>query len=176
LWWQKEKRDADGQPASQPVEEFEMDRVSAGRVGGDGAEFCVHWAGGAAKWGSEASTWETLSPDEVLGVWERVQERESALHQLSSVEGQEREAVQQKIALLPLPGSSGIISRWMSCKIRGKQSRAQVTAHDSESKTFTIKFEQFKVGVNDPDDGDYDLLDAEIAWEFIDAPAKRLFE
>ena len=64
----------------------------------------------------------------------------------------------------------------MSCKIRGKQSRAQVTAHDSESKTFTIKFEQFKVGVNDPDDGDYDLLDAEIAWEFIDAPAKRLFE
>ena len=176
LWWQKEQLGADGRPASQPMEEFEMDGVSAGRAGGDGAEFCVHWAGGAAKWGSEATTWETLSPDEVLCVWEREQERESALQQLSGMEGQEREAAQQRIALLPLPGSSGIIGRWMSCRIRGNQSRAQVTAYDLESKTFTIQFEQFKVGVNDPDDGNYDLLDAEINWEFIDAPAKRLFE
>jgi hypothetical protein len=56
-------------------------------------------------------------------------------------------------------------------KNRGQRSKAKVV--EFVGRQFKLEFEQFKVGQSDPDDGVYDLLNAELAWNFTHAPGSR---
>ena len=82
---QKEKLTPDGDERV-----FGIESVSAGREGRDGAEFLIHRAGGDEAWGDGAATWQSLSKDAVIGVWERLAAAEGA----SLREQQELDATQ----------------------------------------------------------------------------------
>jgi hypothetical protein len=152
--------------------ECEIDSVTACRKATDGKpEFCVHWAGGKRAWGNDATTWESIPQGTVLAVWEKLAAREATSIELEGATGSERAALQNQIAALPQAGGSGIVDRWISATIRNNRSKAQVVEYlGPPSHKFKIKFEEFKQGQSDPDDGQYDLLAAEIRWEFTSAP------
>lgn len=166
---QKQQLDLDGNP---PPTTYEIERVSGARQGADGKpEFCVHWAGGERAWGNAATTWESIPHDTVLAVWEKLAARKATSIELESASGSERAALHTQLASLPQEGSSGVVDSWINATIRGKKSKAQVVEYlGPPSKKFKIKFEEFKQGQSDPDDGQYDLLRAEIEWEFASAP------
>ena len=80
-------------------------------------------------------------------------------------------AIERQLALLPEAGSSGIVDQWFSAKIRGKKSKCQnKECMRLPPHQFRLEFEEFKQGQADPDDGTYDLLDAEVDWHFTSPP------
>lgn len=131
----------------------------------------MHWAGGVSKWGVQARTWQALDRDTILAVWEKREERESieAKLQGGSCSTEERGVLESELAELPKAGSSGIVGCWIRAKIRSQYFQAKVLEYDSQSG-FKLEFEQFKTGVADPDDGIYDLMDAQVDWSFTNAP------
>lgn len=166
---QKQQLDLDGNP---PPTTYEIERVSGARQGADGKpEFCVHWAGGERAWGNAATTWESIPHDTVLAVWEKLAARKATSIELESASGSERAALHNQLASLPQEGSSGVVEAWISAKIRRHSSKAQITEYmGPPSHHFKLQFEQFHVGQADPDDGTYDLLGAEVDWQFASAP------
>jgi hypothetical protein len=163
--FQKEKLDAECEVADP---ECEIDGISACREGAGGeAGFHVHWSGGIDKWKGDATTWQALESDKVLAVWEKQGERESIMLEGSSAINRDA-----RLAALPQPGSGGVVGCWIDAVIRGHKSKAKnVGFQDSR---FKIEFEQFKAGEHDPDDGVYDLLKAQIRWNFTDPPPRQL--
>ena len=162
--WQKEKLET-------LAPTFEIEGVSAAREGTDGTEFLVHWVGGTEMWGDGATTWQTLSTDAVLAVWEKLAERESVLSKLESAGSTEIAPLQSQLAELPQVGSSGIVDSWISARIRGHWSKGEVKQYmGPPSHHFKIKFEEFKQGQADQDDGIYDLLGVDFDWRFASAP------
>ena len=59
------------------------------------------------------------------------------------------------------------INRYLKRQCGNKRFKAQISGYKRGSATLT--FEGFN-GIPDPDDGTYDLLGAEIDWEFSSAP------
>jgi hypothetical protein len=146
--------------------------VSACRKGNDHQpEFLVHWSGGTDKWGTEAATWQSMDASTVLAVWEKHDLREDIMRQLQHATGLQDQLLCTKLAALPKQGSSGVVGRWINATIRGQRSKAKVV--EFVGRQFKLEFEQFKVGQSDPDDGVYDLLNAELAWNFTHAPGSR---
>ena len=167
---QKQKLDAEVE-----LEECEVESVSACREGSEGEpEFLVHWAGGVEKWQAEATTWQSLDPVTVLAVWEKQSERESIMQGLQSAAAVERDSLQARLEALPRQGSSGVVGAWIDASTRGHKSKAKIL--DFQDSRFKIEFEQFKLGEHDPDDGVYDLLNAEISWNFTDPPPRQLVD
>ena len=166
---QKQKLDAEVE-----LEECEVESVSACREGSEGEpEFLVHWAGGVEKWQAEATTWQSLDPATVLAVWEKQSERESIMQGLQSASLIERSSLQARLVALPQQGSSGVVGSWIEGTIRGHKSKCKILEFQAPS-SFKVEFEQWKVGESDPDDGQYDLLNAEFDWNFTDAPPRQL--
>ena len=148
--------------------ECEIDWISACREGTDGeAEFRVHWSGGIGKWGGDATSWQVLESATVLAVWEKQGERESIMLEGSSAINRDA-----RLAALPQPGSSGVVGCWIDAVIRGHKSKAKIV--DFLDSRFKIVFEPFKAGEHDPDDGVYDLLKAQVPWNFTDPPPRQL--
>ena len=166
---QKQKLDAEVE-----LEEWEVEWVSACREGSEGEpEFLVHWAGGVEKWQAEAATWQSLNPVTVLAVWEKQSERESIMQGLQSASLVERNSLQARLAALPQQGSSGVVGSWLEAIVRGHKSKCKILEFQAPS-SFKVEFEQWKIGENDPDDGVYDLLNAEISWKLTDPPPRQL--
>ena len=165
---QKEKLEDEHEP------EYSIERVSAVReLGTDGPEFLVHWEGGVAVWGGQATSWQTLPVESVLAVWERLDERTSLREQLDAEQSGSAtsRAIEHQLAELPEVGSSGVVNKWISAKIRGHWSKGQIKQYmGSPSHHFKLKFEEFKQGEADKDDGVYDLLGADFEWRFTTAP------
>lgn len=107
----------------------------------------------------------------ILAVWEKHDDRADIVCKLADANASEIAGLQIKLAALPKQGSSGIIGRWISAKIRGKRSKGKIVEF-AGSKQFKLEFEQFKQGQSDPDDGDYDLLGGDDDWCFTDALAQ----
>jgi hypothetical protein len=164
---QKQKLDAEVE-----LEEWEVEWVSACREGSEGEpEFLVHWAGGVEQWQAEATTWQSLDPVAVLAVWEKQSEREGIMQELQNVAAVERDSLHARLEALPQQGSSGVVGAWIDASIRGRKSKAKIL--DFQDSRFKVEFEQWKIGENDPDDGVYDLLNAEICWNFTDPPPRQ---
>ena len=168
---QKQKLDAEVE-----LEECEVESVSACREGSGGEPaFLVHWAGGVEEWQAGATTWQPLDPVTVtvLAVWEKQSERESIMQGLQSASLIERSSLQARLVALPQQGSSGVVGSWIEGTIRGHKSKCKILEFQAPS-SFKVEFEQWKVGESDPDDGQYDLLNAEFDWNFTDAPPRQL--
>jgi hypothetical protein len=150
-------------------DDYEVDHVSAARKRGAVTQFRVHWAGGVERWGDAATSWEPLDRQIVLAAWEKHSEREHVEHQLASANATAASSLQGQLAILPQQGSSGVVGRWVRAKIRGHYSNAKIIEFNASSSMFKLQFEQFKGGQADSDDGEFDLLDAEVEWNFISA-------
>ena len=166
VWlFQKLQLDADGNPEQT---DYRVDWVSACRKGDDDQpEFLIHWSGGVDKWGTGSATWQPIDSSVVLAVWEKHDLREDIMNKLGQ-NANGLAGLQNQLAALPEQGSRGVIDRWISATIRGQKSKGKIIGFVAPK--FTVEFEQFKQGQSDPDDGDFDLLDAEVDWCFTDAP------
>ena len=72
---------------------------------------------------------------------------------------------------LSLLGSSGIANSWISARNRGHWSKGEVKEYlGPPSHIFKVKFEEFKQGQADEDDGLYNLLGADFDWRSTAAP------
>lgn len=140
---------------------------------GGEVEWLVHWAGGVERWKSDATSWQQLDRQTVLAVWESESEREDIQDKLVSASATEVTDLQNQLSALPQQGSSGIVGRWVQARIRGHWSNAEITDFSNSSSFFRLKFEQLVLGQADPDDGEYDLLNAEVDWCFTEAPPRH---
>ena len=106
----------------------------------------------------------------VLAVWEKHDLREDIMRQLQqNADG--LAGLQDQLAALPEQGSSGVVGRWISAAIRGQRSKGKIIGF--VAPMFTVEFEQFKQGQSDPDDGAFDLLNAEVEWCLTEAPPRH---
>jgi len=124
-------------------------------------------------WGDQATSWQTLPVESVLAVWEKLDERASLREQLDAEQANSAasRAIELQLAELPAIGSSGVVSKWIRAKIRGHWSKAEIKEYmGSPSHHFKLKFEEFKQGEADQDDGVYDLLGADFEWQLSSAP------
>ena len=99
--------------------------------------------------------------------------REGEYHaRLQSASLVERNSLQARLMALPQQGSSGVVGSWLEAIVRGHKSKCKILEFQAPS-SFKVEFEQWKIGENDPDDGVYDLLNAEISWKLTDPPSRQ---